>query len=750
MPPPRGGSLLSRPIETLLAELDQRACDDVLAAAARSTARLGEEEEARVSEALASCALTRSALWGDTHAPKSFPDLLSDEAVNRQVLQWLKAWDGCVFGAPAPAQHAARAPRAPPARTPAPGASASKRTGKRPFPGRGGGGGGGGAGGGGGGGGAFVGGDDSLAYARRSALQREAASRPGLGRDGRPAARVLLLCGPPGCGKTTAARVATAHCGYRLLEVDASDERGGGGQLRRRLLDALQMGPLQGVGGADPRPALLLLDDMDAAAATPHAKAVVDDLVALAQAEQGGAEEPQAGGDDDAPYAPRRPRRGGDARTLLRRPLVVVCGDASAPWLRPLRDVAFVCRFAQPSPARIAARLAAVAAAERVAVAPRAVACLAERCGGDVRAALSALQVLARSRRGSPVTVADVAAVVGCKDLTVGPQHAWRALFERPRPAPGAPPRWASSLAVLTTVGDAALVTAGAHEGLLNGGARYVDSTCARTCAALALLSTADALLPTAGSGCVLPLLLGLTPLVGAHPGERTDVAWPTAAAAARRATAERAALLASWRAACCVGVRCSVGGGAALDTLPFLLTATAPRLRVCAPSAMSAGERGALRDAVAACVSYGLSFAASFGVAKEGAHTSQLDLHPPIADLVLLGDAAGGGRHVLPQALRQLVAQEVAMERIRRGEAARAGRGATTTTGKAATVAAAASAPTGGAKLLQQYKAVTGGAKPRKRAADADRPVFTAFYKFHEGYTNAVRRPLLMRDLIR
>ena len=38
------------------------------------------------------------ALWVDQYSPRSFLELLSDEAINRAVVKWLKSWDAAVFG----------------------------------------------------------------------------------------------------------------------------------------------------------------------------------------------------------------------------------------------------------------------------------------------------------------------------------------------------------------------------------------------------------------------------------------------------------------------------------------------------------------------------------------------------------------------------------------------------------------------------------------------------------------------------
>ncbi|KAK7231802.1 protein serine/threonine kinase [Aureococcus anophagefferens] len=109
-----------------------------------------------------------------------------------------------------------------------------------------------------------------------------------------------------------------------------------------------------------------------------------------------------SGGDNgDGAAARRAQRRGGGPKgpPPLTRPVICVCNDAFAPHMRPLREVALVFQFRKvPHNLRLASRLKAVAAGERVDVSPAAISALADASLGDVRAAIHALQFAARGQ----------------------------------------------------------------------------------------------------------------------------------------------------------------------------------------------------------------------------------------------------------------------------------------------------------------------------------------------------------------
>jgi len=67
-----------------------------------------------------------------------------------------------------------------------------------------------------------------------------------------------------GLGKTTLAHVVARHCGYRPVEINASDDRSATA-LVQRVLDSAQMRTVTG----DARPACIIIDEIDGAVGMP-------------------------------------------------------------------------------------------------------------------------------------------------------------------------------------------------------------------------------------------------------------------------------------------------------------------------------------------------------------------------------------------------------------------------------------------------------------------------------------------------
>jgi chromosome transmission fidelity protein 18 len=87
----------------LAAQKEETGEDDGLRHEAAASAPVQEKEEPDQANARKQSA----ALWVDKYAPRTFMDLVSDERVNRRVLRWVKEWDPFVFGGARGAKSAA-------------------------------------------------------------------------------------------------------------------------------------------------------------------------------------------------------------------------------------------------------------------------------------------------------------------------------------------------------------------------------------------------------------------------------------------------------------------------------------------------------------------------------------------------------------------------------------------------------------------------------------------------------------------
>jgi DNA polymerase III delta prime subunit len=159
---------------------------------------------------------------------------------------------------------------------------------------------------------------------------------------------------PAGVGKTTLAHIIARHCGYRVVEINASDERSRPALLKA-VAAAVQMQPVLG----ERRPNCLVIDEIDGAIGGDGARSGSSAVGAVADLMKRGTVEPDMGGGG---------RRRKHAEPL-QRPIICICNDLYAPALRPLREVVDVILLAPPDVPALTSRLREVCNREHVDVA---------------------------------------------------------------------------------------------------------------------------------------------------------------------------------------------------------------------------------------------------------------------------------------------------------------------------------------------------------------------------------------------
>ena len=364
-------------------------------------------------------------LWVDKYTPKGYADLLSPEHINREVLEWLKAWDTCVFGAKKTHADAANAPRTLDNHMLSSGMLAPA--------------------------------------ARKSKKPVQVISADGE-TDIRPEHKVILLCGPPGLGKTTLAHILARQAGYNPYEINASDDRNPAA-LEVKIRAATEMQTVSFGASHDARPNCVILDEIDGVAGeTAGQQGAIAMLLRIIQAEpkpakgakqrKGAADEDQQQGeeddsDDDADednagaaaadeIAPRKSKRGEAASAAaakkaarpgpLKRPIICICNDQFAAALRPLRSVARIFEFVAAPKSKFVDRLKYVARSEAMEVDARTLGALADIVDCDIRSALNTLQFV--HTKGEKLTAASLNSLaVGRKDVEKSRFQIWDAVF---------------------------------------------------------------------------------------------------------------------------------------------------------------------------------------------------------------------------------------------------------------------------------------------------------------------------------
>ncbi|NP_001103572.2 chromosome transmission fidelity protein 18 homolog [Danio rerio] len=574
-----------------------------------------------------------SRLWVDQFSPQHYTDLLSDDFTNRCLLKWLKLWDTVVFGR----ERKSR---------PVPVEARSNFTNAQNQ-------------------------NQAQRFKTKSQMTEEILEAE-LDQYKRPKFKVALLSGPPGLGKTTLAHIIAKHAGYNVVEINASDDRSAE-LFQKRIDTATQM---KSVLGANEKPNCLIIDEIDGAPA-----AAINILLATLNRKD------SKDGEETGVNALKKKKK---KQSVLLRPIICICNDLYVPALRPLRQQAFLLVFPQTLPSRLAQRLAEISRRQGMKADTGTLMALCEKTDNDIRSCINTLQFL-HSRGQKHLDQRSVSSMcVGLKDQNKGLFSVWQEIFQLPRlkrkriggdpfsgydelgPKEGAQ-RLQHILHLVSSTGEHEKLTQGLYDNFLS--MKLKDPGMLGVCSGLDWLCFSDLL-----NECVLhgqnyslmryfPFLpAAFHQLYAATSVPRIN--YPHSHYEAFTKTQHiRNALLAmlndippAIQSRVCMSSLC-------LDILSLLLELISPKLRPVNPQLYSTREKQQLYDLIDTMINYNLTYRQDR--TPEGQYTYVLE--PNIEDVVNYPGLPP--RRQLTYQVKQLIARETELERMRRVERAQQSR---------------------------------------------------------------------------
>lgn len=159
------------------------------------------------------------------------------------------------------------------------------------------------------------------------------------GKDGTGAFRALLIYGPPGIGKTTAAHLCARLAGYSVIELNASDTRS------KKLLETAYKTTVDNtfITGYFKNDAGSLGDKDLGLGFNQNTVIVMDEVDGMSSGDRGGV---------------------GALKILIKKtrvPIIAIANDGNSQKMRPLSDVCFKMHFIRPQTQMIRARMMQIA-----------------------------------------------------------------------------------------------------------------------------------------------------------------------------------------------------------------------------------------------------------------------------------------------------------------------------------------------------------------------------------------------------
>ncbi|XP_043280438.1 chromosome transmission fidelity protein 18 homolog [Venturia canescens] len=450
---------------------------------------------------------------------------------------------------------------------------------------------------------------------------------------GFPIQRIALLSGPPGLGKTTLAHLVAKHAGYNIVEINASDERGPEA-FREALLAATEMRSLI---GDDPKPNCLILDEIDGASA-----ASIELLIKYVQGKL-------------LPKGRKNKEAAQKNKDGCKRPVICICNEAYTPSLKPLRGMAFVITVPKIHSVRLADRLAIIARKEKLKTDQGALLQLAERSGCDIRSCLCALQYMGEACSTTNFHL-------GLKDTKRGLFDCWKDILQVPLARDGIVPIKERVQVVLKAV------YSGETERTAQGVFHNYPEVCvpnmnkiSETLQWYEFYDEITNLVLKRQDWRVMPY--ANYAFVAFHFGfannqQFVKLNYPYAPTEANQKLSKTLAMLTATKQSYNQDIETL-----ALDITPFLPQLLTPKLRSVSGHLYSPNERADLTRLINVLLELGLSFVHT----KSDDRSFDYTLDPNLLEIGILPDCKL--RRSMPYAVKQIVAQELEIERVRRAE---------------------------------------------------------------------------------